>query len=155
MAELGEVVGILSALVGWFEGFVGLHVHSEVGGEFGVRIKDVFRVITLDSFPNNVVNAVVKMKHLSLGCILYTPSEGDILDPRMGSLGQLGKLDVPQPHSQDLGFCHFFLGNPMGIGLRGHTEGHIYWRFTERGPHSRSKTWRHFKRLGETYLTSV
>jgi hypothetical protein len=120
-------------------------------GELAVRTKGVFRVITLGSFPNNVIDAVVNEALVSLGCILYTPSEGDILDPRMGSLEQLGELDIPQPHSQDPGFCHFFLGNPMGIGLHGHTEGHVYWGFTERGPHSRSKTWRHFKRLGETY----
>jgi hypothetical protein len=35
VAELGEVVGILSALVGWFESFVGLHVHSPASSTFG------------------------------------------------------------------------------------------------------------------------
>lgn len=53
-----------------------------------------------------------------------------------GSLRQLYEIEVPHPHSQDPGLSDIFLGNPMGVGICGHREGHIPWRFTESGPHS-------------------
>ena len=148
MAEFGEVFGILCGLVGWFEGCFGFHVHSE-GWE---GWEGVFRVVTLRSFPDKVIDVAVKVKLLSPGCILYAPSEDNILDPRMGSLEQFEELDIPHPHySRDPGGCHFFSrGTPSASASVAIERGYMHWIFTECGPHGKSKTWKHFTQLEDT-----
>lgn len=118
----------LASCVVWSVGLRVASVSTSIitGGRVGNGDEGVFRVVTLRSFPDKVIDVAVKAKLLSPGCILYAPSEDGILDPRMGSLEQFEELNIPHPHySRDPGVVVFFRGTSASVAIeRGMSTGY-------------------------------
>lgn len=139
MTKLCEVVGILDALVGWFEGFIGLHVHREEmeRSDKGKGQKGVLGKAGWGHFLILFLTRPWKENHVLvlIFVILRRRSEAGY-----EVLNQWDENDVPYLYPREPGFSIILSGKHHGHRPLWHSGGHVPRTVSESGPHGASKT---------------